>query len=34
MQDAIELHLQGMLEDQMPIPAPRSYVEYITVPMQ
>ena len=32
MQEAIELHLQGMLEDQLPIPTPHTFAEYVTVP--
>lgn len=33
MQDAIKLHIQGMVEDHLPIPDPRSYAEYISVPV-
>ncbi len=28
---AIEFHLRGMREDGLPIPAPRSHVEYVEV---
>jgi predicted RNase H-like HicB family nuclease len=31
MQQAIEMHLQGLKEDRQPIPKPQSSVEYITV---
>jgi predicted RNase H-like HicB family nuclease len=31
MQAAIELHIQGMVEDKVPMPAPRASAEYITV---
>jgi predicted RNase H-like HicB family nuclease len=31
MQEAIGFHLQGMIEDEIPIPAPRSSAEYVTV---
>ncbi len=32
MQEAIEMHIQGMVEDDLPIPAPRAFAAYITVP--
>ena len=31
MQAAIEMHIQGMKEDGLPIPEPQSSAEYITV---
>jgi len=31
MQSALEMHIQGMMEDHQPIPEPHSYVEYIAV---
>jgi predicted RNase H-like HicB family nuclease len=31
MQQAIELHLQGLREDQQPIPEPATYAEVIEV---
>ena len=31
MHDAIELHIQGLLEDKLPIPEPTSFAEYISV---
>jgi predicted RNase H-like HicB family nuclease len=31
MQEAIELHIQGIVEDELPIPVPRTFAEYITV---
>ncbi len=32
MQEAIELHIHGMVEDKLPIPAPSTSAEYISVP--
>jgi predicted RNase H-like HicB family nuclease len=32
LRDAIELHLEGMREDGVPIPEPASVVEYLEVP--
>jgi predicted RNase H-like HicB family nuclease len=29
---AIEMHLQGLVEDGLPIPVPRTVAEYIAVP--
>jgi predicted RNase H-like HicB family nuclease len=29
---AIEMHLQGLVEDGLPIPAPQAVAEYIAVP--
>ena len=34
MQDAIELHLQGLIEDNQPIPAPATVAEYISIPIE
>jgi predicted RNase H-like HicB family nuclease len=31
IQEAIELHLEGMVEDGLPIPEPTSRVEYVEV---
>jgi predicted RNase H-like HicB family nuclease len=31
IREAIELHLQGMAEDGLPIPEPSSQVEYVEV---
>jgi predicted RNase H-like HicB family nuclease len=31
MQEAIKLHLQGLKEDNLPIPEPHSSAEYISV---
>lgn len=31
LRDAIELHIAGMREDNLPIPAPTSQVEYLDV---
>ena len=32
LREAIELHLEGMREDGLPIPQPTSVVEYLEVP--
>ena len=32
MYDAIQLHVEGILEDKHPIPASTSFAEYIVVP--
>ena len=32
MYEAIELHVQGLMEDKLPIPKSRSYAEYVAVP--
>jgi predicted RNase H-like HicB family nuclease len=32
MHEAVEMHVQGLLEDNLPIPASTTYAEYITVP--
>lgn len=31
MKDAIELHLKGLEEDDLPIPEPTSFAEYIAI---
>ena len=31
MHDAIEMHLQGLREDNLPIPEPRVVAKYVTV---
>jgi predicted RNase H-like HicB family nuclease len=31
MHEAIELHVRGLLEDNLPIPEPQSFAEYIAV---
>jgi predicted RNase H-like HicB family nuclease len=31
MQEAVEMHVQGMLEDNLPIPASEAIAEYIAV---
>jgi len=31
MHKAIEMHIQGLIEDRMPIPEPDSFAEYITI---
>jgi len=33
MRGAIEMHVQGLLEDRLPIPEPFASVEYVTVPL-
>lgn len=32
MYEAIELHVQGLLEDNLPVPQSTSYAEYVVVP--
>lgn len=32
IREAIELHIEGMMEDSLPIPQPTSIVQYIEVP--
>ncbi len=32
MHEAVEMHIQGMLEDKLPIPESTAYAEYIAVP--
>ncbi len=32
MHDAIEMHVKGLLEDNLPIPPSTSIVEYIAIP--
>jgi len=31
MREAIELHIQGLLEDNLPVPEPRALAEYVAV---
>ena len=31
MYDAIEMHIQGLLEDKLPIPESKSFAEYVAV---
>jgi predicted RNase H-like HicB family nuclease len=31
MQEAITLHIQGLLEDHLPVPEPRALAEYVAV---
>jgi len=31
MQEAIEMHIQGLIEDRLPIPEPHALVDYVTV---
>jgi len=31
MHEAVEFHIQGMIEDGLPIPEPNSHVEYIEI---
>ena len=31
MQEAIQLHIHGLLEDNEPVPEPRSFAEYLAV---
>lgn len=32
MHEAIEFHVQGLIEDKLPIPESQSFAEYISVP--
>jgi predicted RNase H-like HicB family nuclease len=32
MHEAVEMHIQGLLEDKLPIPENTAYAEYIAVP--
>lgn len=31
MREAIEFHLQGLIEDKLPVPEPRARAEYVAV---
>jgi predicted RNase H-like HicB family nuclease len=31
MYDAIEMHIQGLLEDKLPVPESKSFAEYVAV---
>ena len=33
MREAITMHLQGMIEDQEPIPMPQTTAEYMDIPL-
>jgi predicted RNase H-like HicB family nuclease len=32
MHEAIEIHVQGLMEDNLPIPESTSFAEYVTIP--
>lgn len=32
MHEAIDLHVQGLLEDKLPVPQSRSFAEYVAIP--
>jgi predicted RNase H-like HicB family nuclease len=32
MQEAIRVHVQGLIEDNQPVPEPSSTAEYVTIP--
>jgi predicted RNase H-like HicB family nuclease len=32
MHEAVEMHIQGLIEDKLPIPESTAYAEYIAVP--
>ena len=32
MHEAVEMHVQGLIEDKLPIPESTTYAEYIAVP--
>jgi len=31
MHDAVEMHVQGLLEDNLPVPEPTTFAEYISI---
>jgi predicted RNase H-like HicB family nuclease len=31
MHDAIEMHVQGLIEDNLPVPEPTTFAEYISI---
>ena len=33
MHQAIEMHIRGLLEDDLPVPKSRSFAEYVAVPL-
>ncbi len=33
MREAVEMHVQGLIEDKLPIPESTTYAEYIAVPI-
>ena len=33
MHQAVEMHIQGLIEDKLPIPESTTYAEYIAVPI-
>ena len=33
MHEAIQLHVQGLVEDGLPIPESQSFAEYVAIPM-
>ena len=32
MHDAIQIHVQGLIEDKLPVPESQSFAEYIAIP--
>lgn len=34
MYQAIEMHIRGLLEDNLPVPESRSFAEYVAVPLE
>jgi len=32
MSEAIQLHIEGLVEDEQPVPASTSFAEYVVVP--
>ena len=32
MHEAVEMHIQGLIEDKLPIPESTTYAEYIAIP--
>ena len=34
MYETIEMHVRGLLEDNLPVPESRSFAEYVAVPLE
>ncbi|HZY41434.1 MAG TPA: type II toxin-antitoxin system HicB family antitoxin [Anaerolineae bacterium] len=33
MHEAIQLHVQGLIEDRLPVPESQSFAEYVAIPL-
>lgn len=33
MREAVKMHIEGLLEDNLPVPEPQSCAEYVSVPL-